>query len=127
MIDYRPMSDVPATPVTTARPTREGWEAPVATDTDRRASIEAAFDYRGDVTLTTADGRELTGYIYDRRADGPSPELRMMLTAGGKVAVAYAEVTRLVFSGKDTAAGKSWETWVRKYAEKKARGEAAML
>jgi hypothetical protein len=29
----------------------------------------------------------------------------------------------LAFTGKDTAAGKSFEAWVRKYNEKKAAGE----
>ena len=29
----------------------------------------------------------------------------------------------LAFAGRDTAAGKSWEAWVRKYWEKKAAGE----
>jgi hypothetical protein len=29
----------------------------------------------------------------------------------------------LNFSGRDTAAGKSFETWVKKYQEKKAAGE----
>jgi len=40
-----------------------------------------------------------------------------------KVAVSYAEIAALEFSGRDTAAGKSWEAWMKKYAEKKAAGE----
>ena len=40
-----------------------------------------------------------------------------------KLAVSYAQITRLAFTGRDTAAGKSWETWVKKYNEKKAAGE----
>jgi hypothetical protein len=30
---------------------------------------------------------------------------------------------RLEFTGRDTASGKSWEAWVRKYWEKRASGE----
>ena len=30
----------------------------------------------------------------------------------------------LAFTGRDTAAGKSWEAWMKKYAEKKAAGES---
>jgi len=37
--------------------------------------------------------------------------------------IAYADIAALVFSGRDTAAGKSWEAWVRKYWEKRATGE----
>jgi len=37
--------------------------------------------------------------------------------------VSYAEIAALAFSGRDTAAGKSWEAWMKKYAEKKAAGE----
>ena len=35
----------------------------------------------------------------------------------------YAEIARLEFSGKDRAAGKHWEDWVKAYNEKKAAGE----
>jgi len=40
-----------------------------------------------------------------------------------KVSVAYSDIAALAFTGRDTAAGKSWEAWVRKYWEKKAAGE----
>jgi hypothetical protein len=36
--------------------------------------------------------------------------------------VAYADIRALAFTGRDAAAGKSWEAWVRKYWEKKAGG-----
>ena len=37
--------------------------------------------------------------------------------------VRYTDIARLEFTGRDTAAGKSFETWVKKYREKKAAGE----
>ena len=37
--------------------------------------------------------------------------------------VRYRDVAALAFTGKDTAAGKSFEAWVKKYNEKKAAGE----
>ena len=40
-----------------------------------------------------------------------------------KVSIAYSDIAALAFSGRDTAAGKSWEAWVRKYWERKAAGE----
>jgi hypothetical protein len=41
----------------------------------------------------------------------------------GKISVRYSEIAALAFTGKDTAAGKSFEAWVKKYQEKKGRGE----
>ena len=34
----------------------------------------------------------------------------------------YAEIARLEFTGKDRAAGKHWEDWVKAYNERKAAG-----
>lgn len=105
--------------------TQEGWDAPLDTAEQRRAAIEAAFDYRGDVTIETTDGRTLEGYVFDRRAEGESPTLRMMLTKGGNQTLGYDQVAKLRFTGRDTAAGRSWENWVRRYIEKKLAGEKA--
>jgi hypothetical protein len=42
--------------------------------------------------------------------------------------IAYSEIAALAFSGRDPAAGKSWEAWVKKYWEKKdTGGEGASL
>jgi len=43
-----------------------------------------------------------------------------------KVAIAFADIAALAFTGRDMAAGKSWEAWVRKYWEKKAAGETGI-
>jgi hypothetical protein len=40
-----------------------------------------------------------------------------------KLTVPYAEIAALAFTGRDTAAGKSFDAWVKKYWEKKAAGE----
>jgi hypothetical protein len=40
-----------------------------------------------------------------------------------RVKLTYAEIAALAFSGRDTAAGKSWEAWVKKYWEKKGTGQ----
>jgi hypothetical protein len=37
--------------------------------------------------------------------------------------VRYADIAALNFSGRDTAAGKTFDAWVKKYMEKKAAGE----
>jgi len=107
----------------------------VAMDSDavRAAVADQAFDFRGDVTLELASGETVNGYVYDRRLDAQPPTLRVMLPPekdairGAKVDVPLDEVQRLTFSSKDPAAGKSWEAWLRRYVEKKAKGESADL
>jgi hypothetical protein len=104
----------------------EGWIPSLATEAETRDALEKAFDYRGDVTLTFKDGSALEGYVYDRITGKTLTDsfVRVLPKDGGeKVRVAYAQIARIEFSGRDTAAGKSFETWVKKYNEKKAAGE----
>lgn len=106
----------------------QGVVPDLATPEQRRAALDQAFDYRGDVTITTTDGRVLEGYVFDRRSEGDDPYVRLMpRDASEKVVVRYADIARLQFSGRDPAAGRSWETWVKNYVEKKLKGEVAEL
>jgi len=93
------------------------------------AAVEEAFGYRGDVTVATRDGRTVEGYLFDRRAPerGADGSLRILCADGTRVRIGYAEVATIAFTGRDTAAGKTWENWVRKYAQKKLAGEAASI
>ena len=104
----------------------QGWIPDLATETDIRAVIEKAFDYRGDVTITRKDGTRVTGYLFDRRV-GPTlagSSIRLMLaTTQERPAIPYSEIAGIAFTGRDTAAGKSYEAWVRKYWEKRSKGE----
>src|SRR5499427_3023902 len=104
----------------------EGWVPELATEDDLRTALEEAFDYRGDVTITRKDGTRVEGYVFDRRSGATLAEsvVRVLPQDGsGKVSISYSEIAGLAFTGRDTAAGKSWEAWVRKYWEKKAAGE----
>ena len=97
---------------------------------ERAAAFDAAFDYRGDVTLTLDDGTALECYVFDRRASASTGggAVRVMATASGeRREIPYARIARLEFSGKDTAAGKTWENWVRRYVEKRLAGERASI
>jgi len=106
----------------------QGWIPQLATEADVRAVIEKAFDYRGDVTITRKDkdGSQITGYLFDRRI-GPTLAnsfVRLMLaTSSERPAIPYSEIAAIAFTGRDTAAGKSYESWVKKYWEKRAKGE----
>lgn len=104
------------------------WDA--ASEEALRTGLEKAFDYRGDVTITRQDGSTIEGYIFDRRTGKTLKDsiVRVIPSSGAKdqlekIAVCYADVAGLAFTGRDTAAGKSWEAWVNKYLEKKAAGE----
>jgi len=104
----------------------EGWVPELATESELREALEQAFDYRGDVTITRKDGSKVEGYIFDRRSGKSLEDSQVRLypkDSNQRVAVAYSDIAALTFSGRDTAAGKSWEAWVRKYWEKKAAGE----
>jgi hypothetical protein len=109
-----------------ARETVEGWIPELAGESDLREALEKAFDYRGDVTLTTKDGKKLEGYIFDRVSGQnlASSFVRVLpKDSGQRLKVSYADIAALAFTGRDTAAGKSWEAWVRKYWEKKSSGQ----
>jgi hypothetical protein len=104
----------------------EGWIPALASEEELRVALEKAFDYRGDVTITRKDGSKVEGYIFDRRTAGNLKDSVVRLypkNSNEKIAVSYAEIAALAFSGRDTAAGKSWEAWMKRYADKKARGE----
>jgi hypothetical protein len=104
----------------------EGYIPTLATDEEIRLALEKAFDYRGDITITKKDGSSIEGYIFDRRTGSNLADSRVRLfpkDGDEKVSVTYAEIAHLAFTGRDTAAGKSFETWVKKYHEKKAAGE----
>jgi hypothetical protein len=103
----------------------EGWVPELANETEVREAIEKAFDYRGDVTLTQKDGTKIEGYIFDRvgGATLSASFVRILPKNGsGRVKIAYSDIAALAFSGRDPAAGKSWEAWVKKYWEKKQVG-----
>jgi hypothetical protein len=104
----------------------EGWVPELATEAEVRAALEKAFDYRGDLIITLKDGRKVEGYIFDRRNSGPLLSdcfVRLLpKNEPGKLSVKYSDVAALSF-GRDTAAGKSFAAWVKKYNDKKAAGE----
>lgn len=108
-----------------AHETLQGWVPPMATDEELREALEKAFDYRGDVTIMRKDGSKIEGYIFDRVTDKTLDGSFVRLLpkdSNQRVKIAYSEIAALGFTGRDTAAGKSWEAWVRKYWEKKEKG-----
>ena len=109
----------------TAHETLQGWIPKLATEQELREALEKAFDYRGDVTITRKDGTKLEGYIFDRVSGESLVTSFVRLLAkdsNQRVKIAYSDIAAMVFTGRDTAAGKSWEAWVKKYWEKREKG-----
>jgi hypothetical protein len=114
----------------TERQKLEGWIPEPTTPEELRSALEHAFGYRGDVLITRKDGSKIEGYIFDRRNGHTLADSYVRLLpkdGGGKISISYADIAALAFTGRDMAAGKSWEAWVRQYWEKKAAGESVSL
>jgi hypothetical protein len=104
----------------------QGWVPALATQEELRVALEKAFDYRGDVTLTLKDNSKIEGYLFDRTTGSSLATSFVRILpkdSRQKLKISYADIAALAFTGRDTAAGKSWEAWVGKYWEKKTSGE----
>jgi hypothetical protein len=107
----------------------EGWVPTLASDEDLRSALEKAFDYRGDITITRRDGSKVEGYVFDRRTGATLQDSAVRILpkdSNAKLTIPYFDIAALAFTGRDTAAGKSWEAWMKKYWEKKAAGETGI-
>ena len=104
----------------------EGWIPQIANEDELRVALEKAFDYRGDIQLTLKDGSIVEGYVFDRRSAATLAGSAVRVIPAkerSKLTISYADIAGLAFTGRDTAAGKSFEAWMKKYREKKAAGE----
>ena len=103
----------------------EGWVPELASEEALREALEKAFDYRGDVTITLKSGERIEAYIFNRSTGATLAESWVQYftpKVDEKRKLSYDQIARLEF-GKDRAAGKHWEDWVKAYNEKKAAGE----
>ena len=104
----------------------EGWVPNLASEADIKEALEKAFDYRGDVTITLKTGERIEAYIFNRKTGATLEESWVQYFAPNvaeKLKLSYAKIARLEFTGRDRAAGKHWEDWVKAYNERKAAGE----
>ena len=93
---------------------RPGASFEFASDAERRAVLTDVRDYRGDVTLRLDDGTILAGYVFSLE-----PSALKLMTPERTMTLPLARIAGCVISGRDTADGRSWEAWVRRYEEKK--------
>jgi hypothetical protein len=107
----------------------EGWIPTLVTDDDLREAMLKALDYRGDVTLTLKSGERIEAFIFNCKSGPALADSYVQYytpTAPEKRKLGYAEIAGVEFTGKDRAAGKHWEDWVKKYNERKAAGETGI-
>ena len=93
----------------------------------RRDALQTAFDYRGDVTLELSGGEQAVGFVF--RYDEKPGQVHLFVSQGKDSApqtLPADRVTRVRFTGEDTAFGKSWHDWTAK-AEKERLKEAERL
>ena len=84
-----------------------------------------------DVTITRrSTGERIEGYLFDCTTGASTAEskVRIIPRAGAdRVTIPYADIAELGFTGRDTAEGRSFETWMKRYVEKKLAGEEASI
>lgn len=84
--------------------------------------IEAAFDYRGDVTVTFKDGSIFEGFIFNRelapKAGAAFIELYPKEKGAALQRFELSRIQSVALTGEDTAAGKSWADWQAKQTAK---------
>jgi hopanoid biosynthesis associated radical SAM protein HpnH len=84
----------------------QGWSAPASP-----AALRVAFEYRGDVTLLLDDDSRVEGYVANMSAE----TLRLWRRGQtSTVEVPRRRVKLVELTGRDTASGRSWQTWLKK-------------
>ena len=95
----------------------QGWAGDASPE-----ALRVAFDYRGDVTLTLADGSRVEGYV----ANLDGEELRVWSKGSVETRqIPVGAIQHVELTGRDTASGRSYQTWLRQYEEKKAAAAAS--
>ncbi len=94
----------------------EGRELHPSTADELKEAMTSIVDYRGDVTLILKSGNHVVGYAFDREERMGVLCVRMYVQGQVEAQkVKYQDVEKIVFSGEDTAFGRSWEDWAKKW------------
>lgn len=107
----------------------QGMALTPTSDDAMRSALEIARDYRGDVEIELNDGNRIAGFVFNVDWDGPQGHtLQLDLPEDAqRMSCPASDIKAIHLTGRDPAAGKSWENWVRRYAEKKLAGEEASI
>ena len=119
----------PTAPDTNSQEAHQGMTLQLGDLEQSRMAMELTRDYRGDTTIHLKNGESLSGFVFD--IEGETLEnlaLRLDLPQDAERKVVHAsQISHIELDGRDPAAGKSWEKWVKRYAEKKLAGETASI
>ena len=109
--------------------TTQGTVLTPTDDASMRSALEVARDYRGDIEFELRDGTRLAGFVFDVEWDGPEGHTARidLPEEARRQSCPASNIKSIHLTGRDPAAGKSWENWVRRYAEKKLAGEEASI
>lgn len=119
------MTDTKSHSVGGAAGSPEGRVFQPASFTELIEAVELAFDYRGDVTVTLKSDESISGYLFNRRANGSDSYLELFPSDSSPARqIRYDQIAAIAFTGEDTATGKSWENWIaKKDSERRAEVE----
>lgn len=94
----------------------QGWAPDIGRDVGLPEVVEAAFDYRGDVTIAKTDGTEVVGYLFNRDGEATEPFVEVLDSlAPGTIRLAYTEIRSIRFTGRDPAvAASSLPAWLER-------------
>ncbi len=102
------------------------WQGIAVDGSDKeklRQAIEMAVDYRGDVTITRrSTGESIIGFAFDRKLGTSlrNSTIRIIPRGDGpRITLSVDDIAEVRFTGRDTAAGKSFEQWAKTYLRKK--------
>jgi len=114
-----------STPAAPGAESLHGTEYTFVNDQDRRDGIDAAFDYRGDVTLRLTNGEALECFIFNRTPLSKPPQLQVFVKGEDAPRVfPYVDIAGISFTGKDPADGKSYQAWkAKKHSERAAESK----
>ncbi|MDG2095800.1 MAG: hypothetical protein P8J89_11075 [Phycisphaerales bacterium] len=114
--------------MTNALDPKQGFVSDRTNEAEFAAALAAAVDYRGDVTVTLDNDSEELGYLFDLTGDMHGGNIGFMTKEDSSPRrVSTSTIKSIMFTGRDTAEGKSFDTWIKKYVEKKIAGQKASI
>jgi hypothetical protein len=106
-------------------PSLQGKEYTFNSDQDRIEGLDAAFDYRGDLTLRLRDGSTIDGFVFNREPKAKPPVVQLFVKGEDAPRfLPYVDIVGVAFTGKDPADGKSYLAWkAKKHGERQAEAQ----
>lgn len=87
--------------------------------TELKQQIEAAFDYRGHVTVTLKDNTAVEGFLFNRQFSDPKRQTEgfvemIIRNKDESRRIAIADIQSIALTGEDCAAGNSYADYLAK-------------